>query len=46
MKNKIVNFIIELYHKIVNFIKDISCKIVKFKKIKPLFRTSELLQNR
>ena len=46
MKNKIVNFIIELYHKIVNFIKTISCKIVKFKKIKQLFRISELLQNR
>lgn len=46
MKNKIVNFIIELYHKIVNFIKAISCKIVKFKKIKQLFRISELLQNR
>lgn len=46
MKNKIVNFIIELYHKIVNFIKTIYCKIVKFKKIKQLFRISELLQNR
>ena len=46
MKNKIVNFIIELYHKIVNFMKAISCKIVKFKKIKQLFRISELLQNR
>lgn len=46
MKNKIVNFIIELYHKIVNFIKTISYKIVKFKKIKQLFRISELLQNR
>ena len=46
MKNKIVNFIIELYHKIVNFIKAISCKMVKFKKIKELFRISELLQNR
>ena len=46
MKNKIVNFIIELYHKIVNFIKTISYKIVKLKKIKQLFRISELLQNR